>query len=518
MNTFFFRSKRALFFFLLIPLISCLKKEKLDPPSAPNWKPDLGIPVAYANLSLADILQENQSGNITLTNQSDGLYVLVYRDTAESATAETIIKIPDQTPLGISVIPLNGTFNGTFPLSFGYNSLTYASFKGGDIALDLTTTNPSNIKVTLNFPDIKSMTTGQPLTVSGSSGGSLGFSLHGSLNGYEISFPSPDSIKFSISCSNVTGPGVLSAHLGFTNIQYSLLEGTFTSFDLGVMGGSNQIEIFKNILAGNIKFGNPSAKFTFDNSFGINVIDSLIYLNIQDFKNNTYQVNAGPLEGNVSINAAKVVGGSDTTAFLMDNSTSVTGNGKLGLADALSSGPQQISYSVDPKIGTNGVKGFIKDDSKLRVYGELRIPFYGSVTEYALEDTVDITMEDLSQVTFAQFYVMSQNHVPVEADLQIYLTDSTYHVIDSLFGYQSVILQAPTLNSSGAVVEASSYSTTSKAFDASRIAAIQKASKLLIKASMRSPGAPSQLIEITTSDRLSVQVGLHVKGNVKLNQ
>jgi hypothetical protein len=497
---------------------ACVKKEKFITPTVPNWKPEIGIPLVNTTVTLSDLIKEGDKGKITLSTDANGLYSLTYTDTAYSVRADSIIKIADQA-FAIPTFPLTSNQLLHDSLAFnGQGHLTQADLKAGNLSLDLTTTDLiEDFNVTLSFPTIRSKATGLPFSISKNSGMQVNFSLTGSFAGYDIIFGALNQFDFNISITGAT-LGTLSGSLNVTNIKFSLLQGSFSSIPIGVMASESDVSIFKDLFQGNIYFADPSVEFNFENTFGVQLTPNKQYFQTVYSDNTFDDVDGGDVEpsANKVIAPAPGIGSNATTLLYVNNSNSTDGGGMVALKTALSKGPQKIKYAVNPVLGNQ--TGFIKDDSRITIIGKLKIPFYGRITSYVVQDTMSISkIQYADSIDLLEFYIKTQNRIPVQLKLQVYFVDSTkaYARIDSLFSDPQPLLTAPVVDANGAAITAGIDEQTISFLHA-RIKPLEKANKVIIKATMQTPNPGSQDVKFFKTNNLDVKISMHAKLNIHL--
>jgi len=138
-------------------LAACIKEEfDMDKLVAPNeWNPEIAIPLVHSRLSVADILaQGDNSINNSISEEPDGLILLVYRDTLFSVSAPNYIPFP----VGIEILN-DYAFSDTLLLpidSIGlnleiYNNLINGNFVFEDPKLEVIVTNSIGIPLAINL-------------------------------------------------------------------------------------------------------------------------------------------------------------------------------------------------------------------------------------------------------------------------------------------------------------------------------------------------------------------------------
>ena len=72
-------------------------------------------------------------------------------------------------------------------------------------------------------------------------------------------------------------------------------------------------------------------------------------------------------------------------------------------------------------------ENFLRDSSRFNIDVEFGLPLYGKVANFAVQDTFDFTVDNIDQVQ--QLLIRSDiiNEFPMDAKMQIFFTDDSYH-------------------------------------------------------------------------------------------
>lgn len=143
-------------------LSSCIKEEfDLDKLVVPDeWAPEIAFPLVHSKLSVEDILAHgDNSTNNNLSEEQDGLMLLVYRDTLFSVKATNYINFP----VGFGIIPdYTGTHILNLPVdSVGlnleiYNNLVNGSFSFENPKMHVIVTNSIGIPIDISLGILES--------------------------------------------------------------------------------------------------------------------------------------------------------------------------------------------------------------------------------------------------------------------------------------------------------------------------------------------------------------------------
>ncbi len=130
-------------------------------------------------------------------------------------------------------------------------------------------------------------------------------------------------------------------------------------------------------------------------------------------------------------------------AFTKDNSN---------IATILGAGPVAVDYDVDAITNPNSnteIRGFITDSSFYKIRLEVELPLYGRASGFETTDTFDVNFSSYEDVDAVVFKLVVDNELPLEVDVQAYLADEQYNVIDSLFEPRQVVVEGAPVNAQG---------------------------------------------------------------------
>ncbi|MES1181572.1 MAG: hypothetical protein ABUL44_02130, partial [Flavobacterium sp.] len=116
--------------------------------------------------------------------------------------------------------------------------------------------------------------------------------------------------------------------------------------------------------------------------------------------------------------------------------------------------PRQFFYTASAEINKGLASGsnFITDTSELKVRIHIEVPLYGHASNIVLADTVEIDLSDAdkSEITDASLKVNTVNKIPLSANIQLYLTNDKYKILDSLLlPANTNLIKASQVNASG---------------------------------------------------------------------
>jgi hypothetical protein len=477
-------STKVIFFLCSIVFFyGCTVKKKDFDPDNVEWKditPAWGVPLIYSKMTIADAAAKNESNLIISYDPNDDDFItFIYLDTVYSPQGEKLFNAFGNTfnlgvynTLGapaaaaISVAPVGKQVTvvlpgGTIPFSIdSVKSLSELKLKDGILTISGSSRIRHNVSMTLTFPDMVSASGTalvQTLTLNHKANTQLTQVTLPDINldGYTIKTSAPNQLRYSLSVSVqvlnndnnntvnlTTADDSLNFTLGFESLGYKYIIGEFYPLVISAIpSGSTDINVFDNVLIGQVRFTRPQISFKFLNSFGVvptveidnaemrfrydtNKVEKLLtpvpYVNPPN-------LDSLNIPGLTKLKAPSQMGDVAQTKFVLDTLNST-------IRSVLTGAPYKFNYSI-PFVSLSSPSGqaFIADDSQLEIQTEVRIPMEGRVDYIVISDTVkDLELPSASHVEYVEFRVGSTNSIPFSIDMQGYFLDSNGVLIDSL--------------------------------------------------------------------------------------
>ncbi len=299
-----------------------------------------------------------------------------------------------------------------------------------------------------------------------------------------------------------------------TNIQYGKLFGYIGQYDFNLKD-TTFFDIFtNNTLLDNLQINNINVGVKYTNSYGLPVLvkvdkfqanSGTKIVNVQDF----------PIPNPFSLDYPKVslhqVGQTITGSIPAVQSTD--------LASAINIAPKYIVYNVSGKTnptGSSSEENFVLDTSKFTVAVNLELPLEGTVGGFVVQDTIDFSLDKISQIDEVTFKILTTNDFPLSADMQVYFANQICIPIDSMIttpGQQIVVsgIVDPTTRK----VISPSTKMTEVYIDNTRVQKLKYAKKLIIRAKLYSYNYPNQVVKLFNDNYINVKIGM--KAKFKLN-
>ncbi|MEI6823235.1 MAG: hypothetical protein WCL51_14990 [Bacteroidota bacterium] len=299
-----------------------------------------------------------------------------------------------------------------------------------------------------------------------------------------------------------------------TNIQYGKLFGYIGQYDFNLKD-TTFFDIFtNNTLLDNLQINNINVGVKYTNSYGLPVL-----VKVDKFQansgTNTVNVHDFPVPNPFSLDYPKVslhqVGQTINGSIPAVQSTD--------LANAINIAPKYIVYNVSGKsnpTGSTSEENFVLDTSKFTVAVNLELPLEGTVGGFVVQDTIDFSLDKISQIDEVTFKILTTNDFPLSADMQVYFANQICIPIDSMIttpGQQIVVsgIVDPTTRK----VISPSTKMTEVYIDNTRVQKLKYAKKLIIRAKLYSYNYPNQVVKLFNDNYINVKIGM--KAKFKLN-
>jgi hypothetical protein len=197
-----------------------------------------------------------------------------------------------------------------------------------------------------------------------------------------------------------------------------------------------QLDFFRSILGGTLDLADPKVTMTISNSIGV---DGELNIRQMDAINTRTQQTVG-LTGSLMSRPTEVrgprlpnVGQTIVTPIVLSPNNS-------NIRPFISLLPDRIEFDMDVWVNKNGnpaqLDNFATDQSRIAAFLDIEVPLHGITDHLTLQDTVAI---NLSQTTIPKgvesgnLKLVASNQFPFDADVQVYFTDFSGVVFDSLF-------------------------------------------------------------------------------------
>lgn len=522
---------------------SCIKDEPEIKDFSFSANPEWGIPLAFASISAERIIDNFDDGGLVELG-GDGLVSIVYTDSLDPVLVEDFLTLPDQRfeqsflldDQGFGELVEEGslTISETYEVFFDspegdridsirFNSGTFRLLVGSSNGIPMSGTvgllNPVNGEVMyqVEFQDAN-----PPVFVD------LEEALDNVLLQFEHSGTANNGLTIAYELTfTYGGEGVNSE----VNVDFEMLDMSIRSFR-GYMAPRNfdleadglRINMFDNVYGAQIRIENPRLNFFFNNGLGLGA-----RLNIQELSGSNPDgevlvIPGGNIVPLPNLGAAPAPGEYAFTTMLIDNSLM-----EPSITEFLAIQPNfvegQFSLTVNPE---DEQTVFVNSEATLDISYEAVIPVFGSIANFNLSDTTDISLndviadvEDITEIDRLDIRLFVDNGLPLDAALQIVFTDSIYQPIDSLFADLSTIFASAPVERN---VDADhpnygrAIGSTRTIIDIpiprQRLLNLENASRIIIRVSGHTSGNDSEPIRLFEQDKFDLHLGAKVVLNI----
>ena len=443
-------------------LPSCLPEFNFDADDLDEkWDPGFAIPLLNTELTLQNALDNFSTGGF-ITQDSDNLLTVVYRSSSFSILGGQFFSLPDMPiPLLDSVQNVPAPFPGN-------TALDNITLEGGQLKVGLAHLETQAVTVTVTLPDltIGGLPYSQVYNMPASDGMSPVSVLDSiDLTDFGLSFEGGD---FKTEYEAISGGQRIllpSAYIEMTNLDYSYIDGYFSTSNLNLPSGQQTLDLFANWQQGNIQFEDPKFILNFRNSYGLPIRINIDSLSVNTNFNGTVNFQSQDITNGIDLNfPALGFPGVATTSITLNNQNS-------NINDLLSNVPYDVFYNLGATINPDddsNIDNFLTDSSRLEVDIDMELPMYGNIGLFTLKDTFAFDMSEYQELSRMGFKVITENGFPFEVGMQAYFLDGAGVTVDSLFtGGIAPILAAASVDGNGVVTNRVT-STNEASFDHAR--------------------------------------------------
>ena len=498
---------KGLFLLMSLFLIqSCVKDlQDIDSIEVENWQPEVAIALVNTTVSIQDFLDDFDSQGY-LNIDDENFMTLVYESNVLSVLGEDIIDIPDFTipMMDTSMILSYGDIITSFDIDFftvknGILDFAFQSPYSEDMSVIIEVRNLTQNGNSLAYSTTAQYSGSSPTNVSGTI----------DLSGYVMDFMN-DEIEVRYIATNATGERkeLQNMVLQFHEFEFSMIQGYFDQYEFDLISDAILINLFETAVGGSLNIEDPKINFKITNSFGVPigmVAESLTAETMSEGTMDLYTV----LDDGIALNypTAMEVGQSKITnvGVTKDNSN---------LSEIVSSSPTQLNYELSAITNpTNdpSITGFVLDTSRFDMDVEIELPIWLSASDFAVEKISEFDASLFEDIEIAEFKLITENGLPIEAGVQAYFMDENNVILDSLFNTSDMtLIPAAEVNTQGEVTSKISSENIAE-FNIDRIAKIQNATQISIKGIVSTAEMGTVAVKFHTDYGMNFKLGVIAK-------
>lgn len=501
--------------------------------------PEFGVAIAQAHIKASRVIENFDEQGFVVTGD-DGLLSLIYRDNLPDFTADELLDLPPQeylSEIDLSDLDnLTGNNFGSVTISqeefYSFNSaegdrLDSIRFASGDFQLNINSTGDYPVNGSLKVygsNDVLLLTTffddqTAPIDISENEDmEDVLFLLinNGSLsNGLKFVY----ELVFTDEASGSAGEMNISVNLVDFSIRHA--GGYIAPRNYTIEDQSVNIGLFDQQTVGNVSIADPRLHFYFDNGFGVGLgvqIAQLIGTNTDD---QTLVVNEDNIDNFPLIDAAQFLG-----HVVQANATITNENITPTLTEFMDFAPNVVSADLSLAVNPNDDRSvFVSSESQLGISFEAEIPIYGSITDFQLIDTTEVSLGDFikdanetSEIETLDIRLFVNNGLPIDAGVQIVFIDSDFNRLDSLFVEPDVVftsapieLGVPENNSAYGTATGQTPTLTVVSVSQDRIPNLENATDMIIRVFGHTSGNGDHPIRLKEDDVFDVHLSAKTK-------
>ena len=505
-------------------------------------EPELVAPLMYGSMSLEDIVELVDSLDYTEVDE-EGLIYIVYSDTAFTVRADTMVDIPDKlvttyyidSDVNIPVwlgTPIDDTASFfknerfTFELD-GNDRVDSILIKEGEIVIDVMSSFEHKGLLTISSSQILNMnrdTFSYVIDISDLSGSFTHHQVFPS-DGYLLKSEIENDTSFIkinfrldlINSGNLINPDdQCEIQTSFDNLDFYKVFGFIDSRDLITERSAFDIPFFAdNPDLADVIFADPRINIFASNSVGIPLeveLDSVIATSSRD-GSTVELVFTGGHPFVIGAPGLNQLGETVETEININRDSS-------NIDELLASAPSDITYKImgRTEAGMIGDQHFILDTSKIELALEFVLPLDFKSTGFAFRDTIDFKVGengiDTTLIKLAQVSLTTVNELPIQLELQVYMLDSTYSVLDSIFDQSTVLLEAATIDGDGRSTQAMEE-INSATFPAEKLAKLEDVSFARVEARLITTNNGGPFVKLYQDYTLDFELSMYA--NFRIN-
>ena len=484
----------------------CVKDlQDIDKIEVGNWQPEVAVALVNTTVSIQDFLDDFDSEGY-LDIDDENFMTLVYESNVFSVSGEEVVEIPNFT------IPMLDT-SITFPYAAINTSfdIDFFTVKNGtlDFAFQSPYTEDLNVVIEVQNLTQNGSSLAYPTTVQYSGISPTNISGTIDLSGFIMDF-SNDVIEVRYIATDATGERkeLQNMVLQFRDFEYSFIQGYFDQYEFDLPSNGISINLFENALSGSLNIEDPKINLKVTNSFGVPiemVSESLVAETMSEGTMDVYTI----LDDGIAFNypTSMEVGQSIITNISVNKDNS-------NLSEIISSSPTQLNYELgaitNPANDPN-IIGFVMDTSRFDVDVEIELPIWLSASDFVVEEVSEFDASFFEDIESAEFKLITENGLPIEAGVQVYFLDENNSVLDSLFNVSNTtLIPAAEVNAQGEVTAKNSTENIAE-FNNDRIAKIQNATQVSIKGTVSTAQMGTVAVKFYTDYGMTFKLGVIAK-------
>ena len=472
---------------------------------------EFALPLFFGRLSIEDLIKRGADSS-ALSIDSEGNMIFHYSGDIVSrmsnevfATIPTIPALITDTLFSVPIKLQNNIKLKKATLTDGTVFFTYKSYHTQDVTVEITIPELKKDGKSWSITRYVNYTGNVPVT---------DFIFPQFLGGWKLDLPG-DSLHIRYKAIKEDGKRDTLSEFAMLvqNLKFSYVEGYFGYEEFPVKRDTIELNIYKNLLGGELYFDDPRVRISLINSFGFPLRAKVNIAKFRGKNGQLYDLESPFVTNGFDFNYPKLneVGKTVTTVFDFDKNNS-------NIEEIINSSPIYLDYQIDavanPDSDPNNI-GFMTDSSKFIVNVSVDLPVKGRAKDFKIEDEFEVNFGKLDGFKEAQFKLVAENTLPVDMELQMYFVDANGTVMDSLFTSERLLVESAPVDGNG---EVNGVKKVESFIDVTetQLNAIRNSKKVLMKAFLTSSNNGTVGVNIKSSQGLDVKMGVKAKIKSKL--
>ena len=493
---------------ILVVLSACKKDfDDLEVKSDAEY----AFPLFFGDLKLQKLI-ENSGDSISLQIDANGEMRFKYSGNVVSRTTDEIYS-------AIPAIPalVTDTFYGV-PVKLNNNiTIKKADVSAGTVFFTYKSYHTQNVTVKITIPELKkngvAWSTSRYLPYTGNTP-ITDVILPISVAGYSLDIPN-DTMHIRYEAVKQDGQrDTLSSFAMLVNgLKFSYMEGYFGNEVFPISRDTIHLNIYKNLLGGELYFEDPKVTVNVFNSFGFPVRSKVNIVKFKGSKGEEYDLESPYVTNGFDFGYPKITekGKTVITSFSFDKNNS-------NIVPILNSSPVALDYQIDAIANPDSdpsIIGFMTDSSYFLVNVAVDLPIYGRAKNFLLEEDFSSDFGKLDGFREAEFKLLTENKLPLDATMQMYFLDANGQKLDSAFTQEQLLIEAAKVDATGLPTGVSKKETIIQ-FNEAQLNAVRKTKTIRVVAYVSTTSGGTVPVHINASQGLSVKMGAKAKLTNKL--
>lgn len=483
-------------------LTACFRDD-LENIKVPQWNPDVAVPLINSQFTLEDIIADYKNEGNMVTDSTGFITLVINRDRVFSIPAHEFFQVPDQNFSSTDTVQF---IEFEFP---GGELIHTIEVKEGFLILQVNSNQIEDISLTIAIP--RATINGVPLQHEILLHSPVAITDTIDLSGYTLDLTGDGDeanvLKIQYNAQTVTDnlPVILEEFSGsLENVSFNYAEGFFGLKNFEINTDTISLQFLKNWVEGTIYISNPEIGITLNNDFGIP-----FFLELSNFQgeNTSFSV---PISGSVFTDGITVNFPQDSLGEGPAITDVTIDPGNSNIDNVIAFSPNKITYrmllSMNSSLGNVPVSN-LRDTSELYADVHLKLPFQGRIDNLVLQDTFDLDIDTIKELTAANFKLLASNTFPVNAQIQVFFANTDVQLIDSLLSAPENIIAAGVIDPNGEVIR-STIQTTFIEFEQEKLENLFSARKLVVRARLSMGNIQQSSVKLLSSYRIDLKLGV----------